>query len=75
MLESHYKAGNEVGLQTQWRKNGQKRFEATFKDGKEISTATRSNPLTRREVDRLGPLQVAHLIKGHPTLTPPRGGR
>jgi len=66
VLESHYKAGNEVGLQTQWRKNGQKRFEATFKDGKEISTATRSNPLTRREVDRLGRLQVAYLIKRHP---------
>jgi len=36
-LESHYKDGKEVGLQTQWRKNGQKRFEATFKDGKKFS--------------------------------------
>ena len=64
MLESHYKAGNEVGLQTQWRKNGQKRFEATFKDGQEISTATRSNRLTRREVDQSGCVLVAHVLDG-----------
>ena len=46
-----------------------------FPESLGTKTATRSNPLTRREVDRLGRLQVAHLIKGHPTLTPPRGGR
>ena len=37
--------------------------------------ATRSNPLTRLEVDRLGRLQVAHLIHSGTTLTPPRGRR
>jgi hypothetical protein len=55
--------------------DGSRGVESHYKDGKEISTATRSNPLTRREVDRLGRLQVAYFIKSHPTLTPPRGRR
>ena len=37
MEEGTYKDGELDGLRTKWYKNGQKRKEETYKDGKRIS--------------------------------------